>query len=247
MKSMILCLVIITLVSGILHAQQGTTAGPTAGMNSGASLGLPATIFLSDIQGIRQGAEFNFREVKGTPFFKSGWSACTIQLTDNRVFEKVTGRMNLYNNGFHYLNANQEELLAPASRLRLIEFADTTEAGINRHVFANGYPAIDNNSTETYYEVLQNGKVQLLMLTRKKLIELKGGIGMPGAEKEFMKVDLYYVVKDGVISAVKKDKNFLPEYLSDKKQELTDFIQRNSLRCKSIAEIRQVVSYYNTL
>lgn len=237
-------LAIIFWVPGMLHAQSG---GPTTGMNAGAQVNLPATIFLSDIQGIRQSAEFNFREVKGSPYFKSGWSACTIQLSDNRVFENVAGRINLYQNGFHYLNANHEELLAPAAKLRVIEFADTTEVGIIRHVFANGYPVIDNNSTETYYEVLQNGKVQLLMLTKKKLIELKGGIGMPGAEKEFMKVDLYYVVKDGVISPVKKDKNFLPDYLSDKKQELTDFIQRNNLKCKNIAEIRQVISYYNTL
>ena len=242
MKPLILSLLI--GCSGLTGwAQLPTVSNP----NAGGRVLLPATIFFNDVSGIRKSNEFNQRPIKGTPFFKENWGNCTVRLTDNRVFEKITGRVNLYSNTFHYLSAHDEELEAPADKIREIRFADTTESGTSWHLFANGYPAIDKNTTSTYYEVLQQGKVQLLQFARKKILELKGDVGMPSQDQEFLKLESWYVFRDGKIQELKKDKNALIEYLSDKKEQVESYIQSNRLKCRSIAEIRQVVSYYNIL
>ncbi len=219
---------------------------PSTPPNNGI-MSVPAAIFFTDVGGKQQVAEFNYSDVKGTPFYKANWGECTITLAGNRVYEKVTARFNLNTNVVHYLSAKQEELVAPPLLLREIKFYDTTESGITLHTFSNGYPAVDNNTGETYYEVLSNGKAQLLLMAKKKLLERKAGIGMAAAEKEFLKVETYYVFKDGQIKPLKKDKAFLTEWLGDKQQAISDYISTNNLKCKSVADIKQVIDHYNTL
>lgn len=239
MKKQFLVVTILAFGSAISHAQ-------VPGTQSNIRVSLPAAIFLTDINGKMQPANLDNREIKGSPFFTEKWTQCIIRLSDNRQFEKVPIRLNLQTQEVHYLSAKQEEMLAPEGIIREIQLEDTTETGIVSHTFLNGFPFIDNNDVYTYYDRLVNGNAQLLLFTRKKLMDLKT-YGMAGSEKEYLGVDIYYVYKDGIIQSLKKDKRFIVNLLADKKEQVEQYIAANHLKCKSIPDIRQVLTYYNTL
>ncbi|NML21048.1 hypothetical protein HHL16_09200 [Pseudoflavitalea sp. G-6-1-2] len=238
MTRLIFCLLMVG-VPGLLQAQSfgvGSMGGP--------KIVLPPTIFLSDVSGRRAMDEWKSDLVKGTPFFIQDWAYSQVTLKDNRSFERVSIRLNCVNNTIHYQNANKEELVAPSGLIREILLRDSSDKGIREYTIVSGYPPIDKFNEETYYERRMNGKAQLLVYTKKRLMNIQT-MGSAGKEQEYFSVEMIYLYKDGIIKEWKKDKEFLIDFLSDKKDELTEYIKKEKLKCKTMEDLKKVLSYYN--
>lgn len=241
MKPVLICLLCCAGIYQTSLAQQtsfGTMQGPPMAM--------PATIFLTDIQGKRSSEEWNRHEIKGTPFLIGNWATAVITLADNRKFTNVSIRLNCVNNSIHYLNAQKEEMVAPEGVIKELLLLDSQSTWPKEYVLVSGFPAIDKHTINTFYERQINGKAQLLVYTKKRLMELRT-MGSAAPEKEYMGVESFYLYKNGQIYGWEKGKDFLLELLSDKKEAVEGFIKQNNLKCKSIEDCRSVISYYNTL
>ncbi|MBO9631804.1 MAG: hypothetical protein J7578_01715 [Chitinophagaceae bacterium] len=241
MKPVLICLLCCT---GIYHS--GMAQQTSFGAMQGPPMAMPATIFLTDIQGKRSTEEWNRHEIKGTPFFIPNWAKAVITLADNRRFNNISIRLNCVNNSIHYLNAQQEEMVAPDGVIKELLLLDSQATFTKEYILVSGFPAIDKHTLNTFYERQINGTVQLLMYTKKRLMELRT-MGSAAPEKEYMGVESFYLYKDGQIRSWEKGKDFLLDLLSDKKEAVEGYIKQNNLKCKSIEDCRAVVSYYNTL
>ena len=218
---------------------------PFADNRANGSVRLPAVIFLDEVFGKRFDPSAS-PGITGSPFLKSWWTNCTITLNDNRVFENVPIRINLQNQMVHYLS-RETEMLAPGALITEIRFADTSETGaVIIRTFRNGFPSFGNNTAAAYYEVLIDGAAKLLLLTKKKLVSTKTP-GSPVEEKELVDIREYFVFKNNRLLELKKDRDFLAEFLSDKKDAVNSYIQSNKLKCKSISDLQKVILFYNSL
>lgn len=241
MKPVLICLGALIGFNSISLAQQ-TSFGPM----QGPPMAMPATIFLTDIQGKRSTEEWNRHEIKGTPFLIANWGNAIVTLADNRSFKNISIRLNCVNNTIHYLNAQKEEMVAPDGVIREILLLDSQANFTKEYLLASGYPAIDKHTVNTFYERQINGSVQLLLYTKKRLMELRT-MGSAAPEKEYMGVESYYLYKNGIIKSWEKGRDFLLELLSDKQAAVEAYINQQKLKCKSIEDCRAVISYYNTL
>lgn len=206
---------------------------------------LPATVFLTDIQGQRPSEEWNRVEIKGSPFLPGEWAKAVVTLKDNRIFSGISMRLNCVNNSIHYLTSQKTEMVAPDGMIKEIVMVDSTGASPTEYRLASGFPEIGKNTAATFYERLVYGKAQLLKYTKKKLKEYKAYAG--ATEKEYVSNEDYYVFINNDIKEWEKGKEFLLEMLADKKEKVQEYINEQKLKCKSIDDVKLVLNYYNSL
>ena len=96
-----------------------------------------------------------------------------------------------------------------------------------------------------WYQVITEGKASLYRLDRKIVRENKR-YGSSTTEQQIETKPQYAVLYKQSVVPVKKWKE-LPDILSDRKKEITDFIRQHELTGKSEADYINVVDYYNGL
>jgi len=237
MKPVLLSILALTVLNQFSQAQG---QAPNFNPNSQSPV-----IFLTDIQGRRATEEWNRTEIKGTPFFNKDWSAALVTLKDNRTFKNVSVRLNCVNNTLHYLTSNKEEMIAPDGVIKEVLLIDSSGAAVKEHQFVSGYPAIGKHTAYTFYERQLNGKAQLLVFTKKRMLENRP-LGSPAPEKEYLGVESYFVFKDGVMHEWEKGKDFLLNLLADKREAVEQYIKAQGLKCRSEEDLKKVLSFYNT-
>ncbi|WP_315820808.1 hypothetical protein [Paraflavitalea speifideaquila] len=101
-------------------------------------------------------------DIQGTAFYSNDWSPGVVQFRDGKIAKGLPLRYNIYNNKvFFQREEKQLEFTEPVRAFCL--GMDSATAPL----FRNGYTPIDKNDAETFYEVLVNGKVQLLKYRQK--------------------------------------------------------------------------------
>lgn len=236
MKPVLLSFLAITLLNLCSHAQG---QAPNFNPNSQSPV-----IFLTDIQGRRATEEWNRTEIKGTPFFTKNWSSALVTLKDNRTFKNVSIRLNCVNNTLHYLTSNKEEMIAPDGVIKEVLLIDSTETAVKEFQFVSGYPAIGKHTVYSYYERQLNGKAQLLVFTKKRMLENRP-LGSAAPEKEYLGVEQYFIFKDGEMHEWQKGKDFLLKLLADKRDAVESYIKSQGLKCRSEEDLKKVLSFYN--
>jgi hypothetical protein len=114
------------------------------------------------------------------------------------------------------------------------------------HLFIRLKDDISAVATQSYYERLYNGQIQLLV-KRKKTIQVTSG--MTAVERRVYSQDHYYIYRgEGVFETI-KNRNSLLGALKDKKNALQQFIKQNNLKFKQNfeADAARLVAYYNQL
>jgi hypothetical protein len=113
--------------------------------------------------------------------------------------------------------------------------------------FRGGYPAVDNNTPNTFYEVLVDGKLALLKL-HKKTTGLSQQNALASNKREFiLQEDVYLASKGQAPVKWKKDKDALLELMGDKKTEVNAWLGKNKVNLKKEEGLADLVKFYDTL
>jgi hypothetical protein len=113
------------------------------------------------------------------------------------------------------------------------------------HLFIKLNDDTSGKATQSYYEILYNGNVQLLA-KRKKEVQVSSGIS--GLDKRVYKQDRYYLHRNGFFETIKNKKDLLSA-LKNKRNALQQFIKQNNLKLKQNfdEDAEKVVAYYDQL
>lgn len=93
------------------------------------------------------------------------------------------------------------------------------------------------------YEEVQKGKMSLYILRSKFLLETATAYGM---EREFLKNENYFFLKDGIAFKIVRQKDFWP-LVKDKKKEIRTDLKKKQLKYKRNREatLTEIATYYN--
>ncbi len=100
-------------------------------------------------------------------------------------------------------------------------------------IFRCGYPAINNNTTKTFYNVVVNNKIALLKHYDKRIMEATNSIG--AFEKKFIDSESWYIYNssENKIIQIKKNKNSLLAALPQYANKVQSIIEEKSLKLKT--------------
>lgn len=201
-------------------------------------------MFISDVNG--QAFTNIYDGIVGNVYDQADYRLAKITLKDGRVYQDVKARINLLEHEVNFIASNgQEGYLGKGMATELV-YTMPKEFGQDLQVFQCGFPPIDNQNRISFYQILFNGKTSLLKSVYKSIQERNNE--MSGERyKEFATYENMYLLKDGVMSRIKKDKSSVLALLQDKAQGVKLFVEEQKLNLKNEADLVSLIKYYNSL
>ena len=233
MKKLLLCFSLFTIL--FCQAQNNTIS--TTGKWG-------QQIFLSDVNG--QAFVNKYEGITGSVYDNIEYQLAKIILKDGRVYNDVKTRINLLEQEVNFIASNGQEGFLGKGMASEIAYIDDKEGIENVKVFQCGFPPIDNQNRISLYQILLNGKTSLLKSVYKSIQERNNDISGERF-KEFTTYENMYLLKDGTMVRIKKDKSNLLDLLQDKNQSIKKYIDDQKLNLKNEVHLIDIVKYFNTL
>lgn len=199
--------------------------------------GVSKAQFLQDIQG-RVITEQSYTDVIGSPFLNDAFVNGNVILTNGVKFQSVALKYSSYNDELFFKNPKDESLLSFVVPVKSFELLG--------QMYINGFPAIDNFTENSFYELIANSSVKLLLKNYKTILENKA-YNSASTEKKFEDNKIYYVFKDGKMKRFKPSKKDLMETFADKSSEIDVFLKKEKVDFKNNADLVKVFEYYSSL
>jgi hypothetical protein len=184
--------------------------------------------------------------IEGFPFIIREWMEADL-LTKNGVeVKKVKVKLNIESNELYYLDSANTAWIAEEGTVKKISCVNLLSSEKIPYVFKCGYPPVDKQNSNYYYQVLTEGKIELLKNNYKTIVSSKNDFSGE-KRKEFVERSDNYVYSAKGITMLKNDKSFLMELMKDKAAGVEEFLLSNKINFKKIQDIRKLINYYNGL
>ena len=205
------------------------------------SFGFANAQYLQDVQG-RPIMEISYTDIKGTPFLFDDWVSGIVILGNGETFNNVPLKYNVFDEKLYFKNPKNNELLEFLQPVKSFKFNELKGAG----VFSKGFPAIDRFNSETFYDVLFDGKVKLLNKKYKTILEVRP-YNSATVEKSFVDRNDYYIVKGNKIERIKNSRKDFLDIFSDKSAQIDAFIKKEKINFKNNDDLVKVFNYFESL
>lgn len=195
---------ILLLFSILSIAQKGYVAPVAVGapLQGGRAMDMNVTSRAIDVS--------KFNGIAGTPFLSNDYQQAFVKTKSGGQFGNVWVKFNTYGNEILLENRNQ---LVALEGVDSVAYTDKSEPGTDKNVILKtGYPAIEDKTGETIYQVLAHKPaIQLLKYYQTKVENVKT-MGMPD-KKTFVITPVYFVFmpEKKTLKKVKLNKSLLDE------------------------------------
>lgn len=185
-----------------------------------------------------------YNDVSGTPFFLKEWSDGIIRFSSGRVANQFKVKFDCVKN----LVILQFEGSSFTTESKIREFS-LFPKGLKKSdslLFRKGYPATGSATEDTYYQVMLQGKSNLLCLPVKVLSE-EPQIASKVIYRRIRDEYEYYLHKDGKMLKLSLLRQEIPALFPDHQEEIKAFIADKQLRFRDATDLITTVQYYNSL
>ena len=204
--------------------------------------GQGSTTFLSDQVTGNVYRPSNRSDVEGNSLLFPDWVPGIIYLKDGRKSDKFLINLDAYSQ--EVLFQHEGNALVVMDQVREVQFKIYDQGKQTLAVFRNGFLSVDKNLESTFYQVLEEGPVTLLKLTRKIVTE-KTEYNQP-VVKAFETTEAYYLVKDGKAPMkFNRSRKGLIDAIGDSNGKFMSWVEKQGLKCKNDEEMKAVVKAYN--
>lgn len=184
--------------------------------------------------------EIKYSDIIGSELYNTEWWNAEVLLTNGARYN-LPVKYNLYVDELFFKSDNQTmSFVVPVREFVFKESSSATA------FFRNGYPANDGFSDKTFYQVLVDGKVQLLKKLSKQVMETKD-FNSSIVKKRFTDLSKVYSFRDNQFYQLKRDKSGILNVFSDRSNEIAKYISDNKINLKKDDELAKVFNYYNSL
>ncbi|OOQ60796.1 hypothetical protein [Mucilaginibacter pedocola] len=189
----------------------------------------------------------SYMNVEGTPYLTDEWQPGDVKLVNGVTSqEKLMLKYNLVDDMLLFKEKGSDNAMSFVVPVQEFTISPAGDDKVLVKHFRAGYKDIEGNTPTSFYQVLSDGKVQLLRKDTKKALETQE-IGSASKTTTFIEKTKYYLVVNGKTTQVKNDKKSLLAVLADKQAQLEDYIKTNKVNFKDDAQLGKLVDYYNTL
>ena len=178
--------------------------------------------------------------INGSPLLQEKWSLGLISLTNGVKYSDSSLNYSLYDDKFFLKkNDNTYPINLPVKEFSLLNSKDTAKI----YLFQNGYPAINDKNSFTFYEILFAGNfLKLLKWEHKKIVEISS-YGS-ASQKEYSLINEYFVFipksNRMVDLGMKVNLNELRKTFPDYEKDISSYISSHKLNTKRDEDLIQL-------
>jgi hypothetical protein len=183
--------------------------------------------------------EIKYNEVEGFPFLTEDWNVGFVKFVNEGYAKDMLLRLDLYTSKLYFKRNDSEfTFMWPVHQFRI-----RYKKGLDSSTFRSKYPSIDKNNDETFYEVLVDGKFQLLNYY-SKVIQEYTPYNEPPKKRFATNTVLYAQLPDGSMIKIKNDKDAILASMPQYADAARKIIDNNKLKLKTDD---QVVRFFTLL
>lgn len=183
--------------------------------------------------------------IEGSPIYPKKWCTATIVMPGNKAYNNVSLRYDWDRRIWFFPGKEPETELEIIGIPEKVEF-DKNCDGFKElsGVLKSGYPPFDKNDKNTFYIVLNEGKVSLLKLYKIKITDSKP-YGSASVIRTYTRQESYYLYKDGQMMSFQKNNDFLLEQLQDQLNLIKTFMTEKKKSAKQEKDLVEIIGLYN--
>jgi hypothetical protein len=167
------------------------------------------------------------------------WKQGSVTFAQGSVLSGVELKFAIYGNQLYFRKG--DEMLAFVMPVK--EFILNTSKTQSR-LFRSYYPSISENTGKTFYEVMTDGKIQLLRHMDRGVKDHKS-YNEP-VKKKFVDKETWFVyLPDGTIHYLKKDKDALKALIPEKANDIEKIISDKKLKLKNNEDVVELFEALN--
>jgi hypothetical protein len=205
------------------------------------------TQMLNDNQG-KPVMEQNYIDVEGSPYLVPNWFPGKVNLVSGKTMLAKL-KYDLIKDELLFQSPRDSLALAFVEPVRSFSF-DTfgiPESNLLPLVFGSGYPAIDEQTPASFYQVIADGKVKVLK-RYKKIIHSDQVFNSATVTKTFaLKDAVYYLLMNDKIGRIRPGSKVILTALNDKAEKMQTYIKSAKVDYKSDTDLAKLFNYYNSL
>lgn len=195
--------------------------------------------FLEDMNG-RPILETKYTNVEGSPYLRADWIEGVVKLQNGQSFKGIQLKYDQVADELLFSHKGQTlSFVQPVREFKLL----TPEKEM---LFRNGFKTPEKHSEKMFFEVLFDGGTKLIGRRSKQITESKE-YNSATTTRKFVPVESLFIIRDGSAVKIRKDKKSILSALSDKSNQLENYIKANNLNLKDEAGIVRLVEYYNSI
>ncbi len=185
--------------------------------------------------------------ISGSPFINDEWVPAKITLAKGKVIGPLPVKLNIESSELYFLDSTGRELIAAEGLVKKVDCLTYYSKDSTRYVFKNGYPDIDKQNENYYYQVFTEGKIELLAKKFKYISTTKDAF-TGEISKDFVEGGMVlYIYSNYFMQAFHPTKSFVLSLLKDKEQAVNIFIATNKINFKKNTDLIKLFNYYNGL
>ena len=179
-------------------------------------------VFLQDSNG-KLLTSNNYTDVDGNPYFPKEWVEGTVSLKGGKVLAYNALRLNTITGNLEFKFTDKAyDVINPMNEFTL----ETLK-------FRKGFEPFEKQNTETFYQVLYDGK-QKLLCYRLGSIYLDSPYNSATKTKKFQLSETYYLQKaDGKLHELKKNLKFFLLQIGDNSRQLEEYCKKENIKLRS--------------
>ena len=195
--------------------------------------------FMQDVNG-RVVNEMSYTDVEGSPYFIEEWHKGLIRMADGiKVHDGVKLRYDAYKDELEYEKDGKLYRLGPEISAFSIPTGDAL------YEFQRGFPAVDKQTENSFYQVLHDGNTKLLKHFTKDMREVKA-YNSATTTKRFDDGEKLYVLKNGEMHLLKKaNKKEILSLLDDERNLMNYIIKEEQLNFRTEDDIVKILEEYD--
>jgi lysyl-tRNA synthetase class II len=186
---------------------------------------------------------------EGSVYIIDEWVSSTIVFSDATYMSNLETRYNLKSKFIEILNPDNTIGVVYFGQVDYIitnEKFGKSSIYANCLKFANDFPELKNSE---FAEVLVDGKATLIDDIKLEVIQANYNPQIDAGKNydTYTKKHTYYIINNGKLLKIKKNKKSILNALQDKQEQISTYIKTNKLKMSNIENIINVVNYYNEL
>ena len=185
----------------------------------------------------------------GSPYLFEEYALAEITLDNNKVYPYIKAKFNLVDKELVYMDDNGNEMVA-TSAVKSIRFFSGVVNGLKQGEIKLESPGKALNTKDaTTYIAMVDGRAGLLKQISVNFTDDKK-YGQATITRTFRRKETnyaYFPGKSPEFEKVEKNKSSIIGLFSDRIAEMTSFIEKNQLKCKSDEDLVRIFQHYNNL
>lgn len=200
--------------------------------------GLAQQINLNDFSGRPIIVPKESFESEGSPYFpEDRFMYAKVFLVNNAYLPRVQIKLNLLTHTWYFLS-DKNELLQSTIPTTKVVFEDGT-------VFESGIKGLDKVPETAFLQLIDTGRCSLLKQIVITYVDSKG-YNSNTVVRQFFRQEKFIFRKENSITRIEKIEDILA-ILSDRRKEISEYVQKNAIRLKKPEDYQKICSFYNHL